>query len=119
MYSFSNHAETFQVMDHPYDIVDSPSGNPQRRTIVLHREAIDHPALAADPCTMFGDASGAMRLEIDCSAIVQANSMLIAWLIRVAQSVKPRRVILLGVNERQAVLFRRMRLDHIVDLPLI
>lgn len=112
MYRLLHHAESLQLMDVPYVITDDQ----RRRVITLSRDALDHPALAGDPCIMCLENSGDLAIEIDCSAIQQANSLLIAWIIRVAQAAKPRTLSLIGVNERQAVLFRRMRLDHIVDL---
>lgn len=112
MYSLLTHVEPLHLMDFPYVIADDK----RRRVITLDRDALDHPALAADPCIMCLENSGDLAIEIDCAAINQANSLLIAWIIRVAQAAKPRPVTLIGVNERQAVLFRRMRLDHIVGL---
>ena len=112
MYSLTEHDELLQLMEPPYSITDQPG----RRVITLTREAVDHPALAVDPETSCLEHVGLLAVEIDCAAINQANSLLIAWIIRVAQAVQPRRVTLVGVNERQAVLFRRMRLDHLVDL---
>jgi anti-anti-sigma regulatory factor len=112
MYRLLHHGESLQLMDVPYTISDDG----QRRVITLSRDAIDHPALASDPCFMCLEGSGDLQLEIDCSAINQANSLLIAWIIRLAQAAKPRPLTLIGVSERQAVLFRRMRLDHIVAL---
>ena len=112
MNSLTIHDVSLQLMEPPYSITDHNG----RRVITLSRDALDHPALAADPETSCLEHIGSLAIEIDCAAINQANSLLIAWIIRVAQAVQPRRVTLVGVNERQAVLFRRMRLDHIVDL---
>ncbi len=112
MYSLLHHADSLQLMDAPYVIIDDE----RRRVITLSRDALDHPALAGDPCIQCLENSGDLAIEIDCAAIAQANSLLIAWIIRVAQVAKPRPLTLIGVNERQAVLFRRMRLDHIVVL---
>ena len=112
MYRLMTHGESLQLMDVPFVINDHEG----RRLIVLSRDALDHPALATDPVVTCLEHLGTMAVEIDCAAIAQANSLLIAWIIRVAQAAKPQRVTLVGVNERQAVLFRRMRLDHIVDI---
>ncbi len=101
------------LMDMPYAIHDDA----KRRVIVLGRDALDHPLLVGDAGAACLEDSAALALAIDCAAIHQANSLLIAWLIRVAQSANPRRVALINVSERQAVLFRRMRLDHILDIP--
>lgn len=112
MYRLTNHDESLLLMDAPYVIIDLPG----RRLITLTRDAVDHPVLAADPATTCLEDSGTLDIAIDCAAIAQANSLLIAWIIRVSQAASPRHVTLVGVNERQAVLFRRMRLDHIVRL---
>ena len=112
MHSFKVHDESLQLMEPPYVITDEA----KRRVITLTRDAVDHPALAADPATTCLEDSGTLDIAINCAAILQANSLLIAWIIRVSQAASPRRVTLMGVSERQAVLFRRMRLDHIVDL---
>lgn len=112
MYRLITHDESLQLMDVPYVITD----HADRRVITLARDAVDHPILAADPATNCLEDSGTLDIAIDCAAIAQANSLLIAWIIRVSQAASPRQVTLIGVNERQAVLFRRMRLDHIVIL---
>lgn len=109
----SLHADPLLLMDVPYTVTDDA----HRRVVALAREALDHPFLSSDSGIACLEGIGDRELAIDCSAISQANSLLIAWLIRVAQGAKPRHVSLVGVSERQVVLFRRMRLDHILDIP--
>ena len=97
-------------MDLPYEVIDSVD----HRVVLLHRDAPDHPHLNADVADVVRGAPGEIR--IDCSVVAHANSVLIAWIIRIVHAAKPTQVVLISVPERQAVLFRRMRLDQLVEI---
>ncbi len=83
--------------------------------VELFRDAMDHPFLTADAGEhILGVGTGEVR--IDCTHVQHANSVMIAWIIRVVNALKPRHVALLGVGDRQAFLFRRMRLEQLVEI---
>ena len=110
MHMLSTHESAIPLMDLPYDVTDSVD----HRVILLHRDAPDHPHLNADVADVVRSSPG--EIHIDCSVVSHANSVLIAWIIRVVHAAKPTQVALINVHERQAVLFRRMRLDQLVEI---
>jgi hypothetical protein len=110
MRMLSPHESAIPLMDLPYDVTDIDD----HRVVMLHRDAPDHPYLSADVADVVRAAPGEIR--IDCAVLSHANSVLIAWIIRVVHAAKPGRVALINVHERQAVLFRRMRLDQLVEI---
>ena len=110
MHMLSTYESVNPLMDLPYDVTDTAT----HRVVLLHRDAPDHPHLHADVTDVVRGAPGEIR--IDCSVISHANSVLIAWIIRVVHAAKPTQVALIQVHERQKVLFRRMRLDQFVEI---
>ena len=111
MYRLFTHETPVALMDLPYSVHDHDG----HRIVILHRDAPEHPAITNDVGSAIL-APGVDEIRIDCSTIAQANSVLIAWIIRVVNGAKPRKVALINVSERQGVLFRRMRLDQLVDI---
>ena len=110
MHTLAIDESAIPLMDLPYDLSDSTD----HRVVQLHRDAPDHPQLNADVADVVRGTPGEIR--IDCSVVSHANSVLIAWIIRVVHAAKPSPVVLISVDERHAVLFRRMRLDQLVEI---
>jgi anti-anti-sigma regulatory factor len=111
MISFLHNESHGSLMDLPY-VVRAESDHV---VVELFRDAMDHPFLTSDTAEhILGVGIGEIR--IDCAHVQHANSVMIAWIIRVVNALKPRHVALVGVSDRQAFLLRRMRLDQLVEI---
>jgi anti-anti-sigma regulatory factor len=105
------HAGQAALMDLPYSVTPGDD----HVAVLLHRDAMDAPSLAADAGASFlSVSSGEVRIDFSCLSHV--NSVLLAWIIRVVNLAKPRAVVLMQVSERHAVLLRRMRLDQLLEI---
>ncbi len=111
MFMLGPHASQAAVIDLPYTVTSGAD----HVTVLLHRDAMDAPALSSDAGMSFvTDSQGEVRIDFACLAHV--NSVLLAWIIRVVNLAKPRGVVLEHVSERHAVLLRRMRLDQLLEI---
>ncbi len=83
--------------------------------VTLNREAGEQPCLPGDDgAWLKGEAAD--ELEIRCHALKQANSVLIAWIIRLSQVAPTARLRLTGCDRRVLTLFKRLRIDALAEL---
>jgi len=102
---------TAALIDMPYRV----QRDADDLTIILSADAADHPALPRDSAADLIEA-GTLQVVVDAAAVKEANSVLICWLVRLATSVGPGRLILRNLAPRAKAMFLRMRLDQVMIL---
>ncbi len=100
---------TAALIDMPYRVQRADDD----LTIILAADAADHPALPGDSAADLVEASTG-RVVVDASAVTEANSVLIGWLVRLAAALGPKKVTLRNLAPRLRALFVRMRLDQLI-----
>lgn len=58
----------------------------------------------------------ASALIIDCHRVDHVNSVLIAWMLQVAQSAKPIRIKVLRARSQVVTQLKQLRLDHLMSI---
>ncbi|MBA3709258.1 MAG: hypothetical protein H0W83_10620 [Planctomycetes bacterium] len=56
------------------------------------------------------------KVTLDFGAVDQVNSMLVAWLLQLAQSSKPARVVLRRTKAQVQTQLKQLRLDQMMDI---
>ena len=56
------------------------------------------------------------RATIDLGELSHVNSVIVAWLLQLAQSAKPAELVLVNVNRQVAIQFNQLRLNHILQV---
>ena len=58
----------------------------------------------------------AKRVTIDLGEISHVNSVIVAWLLQLAQAAKPAELVLVDVNRQVAIQFNQLRLNHVLQV---
>ena len=59
---------------------------------------------------------GVRRATIDLGELSHVNSVIVAWLLQLAQSAKPAELVLMNVNRQVAIQFNQLRLHHVLQV---
>jgi len=58
----------------------------------------------------------AKRIIIDLGEISHVNSVIVAWLLQLAQAAKPADLVLVDVSRQVAIQFNQLRLNHVLQV---
>jgi len=58
----------------------------------------------------------AKRVLVDLGELSHVNSVLVAWLLQLAQAAKPAELVLINVNRQVTIQFKQLRLNHVLQV---
>jgi len=56
------------------------------------------------------------RATVDMAELTHVNSIIVAWLLQLAQAAKPAELVLVNVNRQVAIQFNQLRLNHVLQV---